>query len=227
MGHIYAAPYALLEPQLALVVEDDDGIGGFAVGTTDTIPWEKRLEWSWWPALSERYHMPAQSDASEWTPDQWRAFMIHRQVATPAAVAVRYPAHLHLNLLPRLHGRGVGRTFFEYWLRLAGSAGAMAVHVGVDRANAGAASFWRKMGFADLARDRPPSGRTLWQGEGDRRPWSAEPSSGGGVRERRPAPRHSPPRRGRPGRQGSRGRFPQNPTPCGASPPRCSPPHAA
>ena len=34
IGHIYAAPYALLEPDFALVVEDDHGIAGFALGGT-------------------------------------------------------------------------------------------------------------------------------------------------------------------------------------------------
>jgi hypothetical protein len=36
MGHIYAAPYARLDPGLALVVEDDKGVAGYVVGTIDT-----------------------------------------------------------------------------------------------------------------------------------------------------------------------------------------------
>ena len=40
LGHIYSAPYACLEPGLALIVEDDDGVAGFAVGATDTARWE-------------------------------------------------------------------------------------------------------------------------------------------------------------------------------------------
>jgi GNAT superfamily N-acetyltransferase len=163
MGHIYAAPYALLESGLALVVEDGDGVAGFAVGTTDTTAWERRLEHEWWPALRERYAMPAESDASEWTPDQRRAFMIHRPAPTPSVVAQPYPAHLHLNLLPRLQGRGVGTTLFDRWTSVASAQGAKALHVAVNRANVGGASFWRKMGFADLALNGLPEGRTLWQ----------------------------------------------------------------
>jgi GNAT superfamily N-acetyltransferase len=164
MGRIYAAPYALLEPQLALVVEDADGVAGFAVGTTDTTAWERRLEQSWWPALRERYAMPAEADALEWTPDQRRAFMIYRPPPTPPVVASAYPAHLHLNLLPRFHGRGVGTSLFDRWTSLANARGATALHVAVNRANIGGAIFWRKMGFADLALDGLPEGRTLWQG---------------------------------------------------------------
>jgi GNAT superfamily N-acetyltransferase len=164
MGHIYAAPYALLEPQLALVVEDGDGVAGFAVGTTDTTAWERRLEQSWWPALRERYALPAGADAAGWTPDQRRAFMIHRPALTPPVVALAYPAHLHLNLLPRLHRRGVGTTLFDHWTSVASTRGAKALHVAVNRANSGATGFWRKIGFTDLALDGLPEGRTLWLG---------------------------------------------------------------
>src|SRR5216110_2156808 len=66
MGHIYAAPYALLEPQLALVVEDSDGVAGYVVGATDTTAWEQKLEQAWWPPLRQRYALPAEVDASRW-----------------------------------------------------------------------------------------------------------------------------------------------------------------
>src|SRR5262245_12922089 len=77
IGHIFAAPYALFEPKLALVVEDGEGVAGFAVGTTDTMAWQRRLEQLWWPSLRQRYALPAEDDASRWTPDQRLAFLIH------------------------------------------------------------------------------------------------------------------------------------------------------
>ena len=164
MGHIYAAPYAVLAPELALVAEDGEGVAGYVVGTTDTSAWEEKLEQAWWPALRQRYALPAEADAERWTPDQRRAFTIHRPTPTPAAVARLYPAHLHMNLLPRLHRRGVGTTLFERWTALARARGATALHVATNRANTGSVVFWRKMGFADLVLDGLPQGRTLWMG---------------------------------------------------------------
>jgi GNAT superfamily N-acetyltransferase len=164
MGHIYAAPYALLEPHLALVVEDEDGVAGFAVGTTDTTAWERKLERDWWPSLREQYVRPSEADASGWTHDQRRAFMIHCPAHTPAAVALRYPAHLHMNLLPRLQRRGVGPQLFDRWLLVAGERGRRAMHVAINRDNAGAVEFWGRMGFADLALQGLPEGRTVWKG---------------------------------------------------------------
>jgi GNAT superfamily N-acetyltransferase len=158
MGHIYVAPYALLDPALVLVIEDDDGVVGLAVGATDTVAWEERLECEWWPSLRQQYADPADIAPDARTPDQRRAFMIHHPARTPAAVAEAYPAHLHLNLLPRLQRRGTGSRLLGEWLARAGSP---AVHVGVNRTNKGAVLFWAARGFAELD---VPGGRTLWMG---------------------------------------------------------------
>lgn len=166
MGHIYAAPYALLDPGLALVVEDQAGVAGFAVGTDDTSAWESKLERAWWPALRRQYADPAETPAASWTPDQRRAFMIHHPARTPPSVAAQYPAHLHMNLLPRLQRRGAGSALFGAWLAIAARRGAKAVHVAVNSANAGAIRFWERQGFTALAFDDLPAGRTVWMGRG-------------------------------------------------------------
>jgi GNAT superfamily N-acetyltransferase len=164
MGHIYSAPYARLEPHLALVVEDQEGVAGFAVGTVDTTAWEERLERDWWPSLRAQYVMPSEVDAQSWTADQRRIFMIYRPTRTPRAIASEFPAHVHLNLLPRLQGRGIGTALFDRWLVAASSSGAKAKHVAINRTNVGAIRFWGKMGFVDSPPDGLPEGRTVWMG---------------------------------------------------------------
>jgi len=164
MGHIYSAPYAVLEPELALVVEDREGVAGFAVGAIDTLAWQTRLEQEWWPPLRRRYAVPPEADQDSWTADQRRAFMIHHPAQTPSIVVQKYPAHLHLNLLPRLQGRGVGAKLFDDWRLLAAARGATAIHVAVNHGNARAVHFWRKLAFMELALDGLPQGRTVWLG---------------------------------------------------------------
>lgn len=164
MGHIYIAPYALLEPGLTLVVEDDTGVAGFVAGTEDTVAWENRLEQDWWPALRQQYADPSSVPSAEWTADQRRAFMIHHPARTPPAVIARYPAHLHMNLLPRLQRRGIGSKLLRAWLDIASRRGARAFHIGVNRENRDAIQFWRKRAFEPLTLDSLPEGRTLWMG---------------------------------------------------------------
>ena len=110
MGHIYSAPYAWLEPQLAFVVEDQESVAGFVVGTVDTMAWEEKLERLWWPSLRRQYAIPPEIDAERWTHDQRRIVMIHRPTHTPPAIALKYPAHLHLNILPLEHSSAPPRT---------------------------------------------------------------------------------------------------------------------
>src|SRR5262245_48631482 len=98
IGHIYTAPYALLEPALSLVAEDGLGVAGYVLGTLDTLAWEERLEREWWPALRRRYRDPADIAPEARTPDEFRAFVIHHPERTPRPVAESYPAHLHLDL---------------------------------------------------------------------------------------------------------------------------------
>jgi GNAT superfamily N-acetyltransferase len=164
LGHIYSAPYACLEPQLALVAEDSEGLGGFAVGTIDTTAWEQKLERAWWPQLRKQYAIPSEAEVSAWTDDQRRIFMIHRPAVAPVAVAGKFPTHLHLNLLPRLQRRGIGKRLFNEWLDVASKCGAGAMHVAINHANVGAQQFWSKMGFADLRPDQSSAGRTIWKG---------------------------------------------------------------
>ena len=158
VGHIYSAPYALLAPELALVAIDAQGMAGFAVGVLDTAAWEDRLERLWWPRLRERYPAPVQTPGEEPSPDARRIAMIHRPERVPVAIAAAYPAHLHLNLLPRIQGQGTGGVLLEAWLDLAGRP---AVHVGVNAGNERALAFWRARAFQVL---EGPAGRMVWMG---------------------------------------------------------------
>jgi len=164
MGHIYSAPYAMLEPELARVVVDRDGVAGFVVGVLDTSAWEQRLERDWWPSLRQHYAVPPQGDMASWTPDQRRVFMIHRPARTPPVVAQKYPAHLHLNLLPRLQRQGVGTRLLLDWLSIAAKHGAAALHVAVNRGNAEGLQFWKRRGFVELGDGGLADGRTVWMG---------------------------------------------------------------
>jgi ribosomal protein S18 acetylase RimI-like enzyme len=162
IGHIYSAPYAHLEPELALVVEDDEGVGGFAVGVINTQEWEERLELDWWPQLRARYPRPA-GPPSEWSVDKRRAAMIHAPERTPRSVSIAYPTHLHVNLLPRFQGRGIGSGLLRDWLVIAHGRGAKAVHVGVNSENTKGLRFWARSGFRTLDIDGG-STRTVWMG---------------------------------------------------------------
>jgi GNAT superfamily N-acetyltransferase len=164
VGHIYAAPYALLDPELAIVAADESGVAGYAVGANDSDAWFDRLEREWWPDLRRRYADPSGSPFRTWTADQLRAYVIHHPQPPPADVVRAFPAHIHLNLLPRLQGQGVGARLLAAWFEAAGRRGSGPAHVGVNHTNARGLRFWAAQGFERIEIPREVGGRTVWMG---------------------------------------------------------------
>lgn len=161
IGDIYAAPYAALQPDLALAVEDEAGVAGYMLGTLDTAAFEARQEQDWWPALRARYPDPKGVPGPERTADQTRAARIHRPIPTPAPLVAAYPAHLHINLLPRLQGQGMGERLVTTWLDLIRKRGAKGVHLGCNAGNHRALRFYDRYGFRRFDLD-PPWPGTVW-----------------------------------------------------------------
>lgn len=160
VGEIYAGPYGVLEPALAFVAEDDQGVAGYIVGVADTRAFEARCEAEWWPSRRALYSDPAGVPPGDWTADQQRAHQIHRPYPTPQEVVESAPAHLHINLLPRLQGQGMGKAMLETWLAALRGASGTRVHLGCNADNQRALRFYDAYGFARL----PPHGtrRTVW-----------------------------------------------------------------
>ncbi|WP_242140234.1 GNAT family N-acetyltransferase [Sphingomonas sp. TREG-RG-20F-R18-01] len=171
LGHVYAAPYGTFEPELALVVEDQHGVAGYCVGALHSRTFEALLELRWWPALRRRYPLSPVSGAD------WRTArdsniiqMTHHPPRSPDWLVDAYPSHLHINLLPRLKGRGHGRALLIAWHARARAMGSTGFHLGVDPRNASAIGFYEAMGLDRLS----PAGATvtddvLWLGARDLR----------------------------------------------------------
>lgn len=154
VGRLYAAPYAVLAPEFALVVEDAAGVGGYIVGVLDTLAFEARLEAEWWPALRRQYPDPT-GDPHSWNLDQVRAYQIHHPRPPPARIIDPYPSHLHINLLPRLQGRGLGQALIDAWLARIAAAGSRGAHLGVSPVNHRAIRFYRAYGLEEFRFPRP------------------------------------------------------------------------
>jgi ribosomal protein S18 acetylase RimI-like enzyme len=154
VGRLYAAPYALLAPEFAMVVEDEGGVGGYILGALDTLAFEARLEAEWWPALRRDYADPT-GDPGAWSLDEVRAYQIHHPRPPPARITDPYPSHLHINLLPRLQGRGLGQAMIDAWLARIAAAGSRGMHLGVNPANHRALRFYRAYGLEEFRFPRP------------------------------------------------------------------------
>ncbi len=161
VGEVYAAPYATLSPQTAFVVEDANGVAGYIVGALDTRAFEARLEADWWPAL-RRVHADPGGDYFAAPPDDRLRWLIHRPPRASTALVTAFPSHLHINLLPRLQGQGLGRRLIDLWLQTVRGLGSPGAHLGVNQANHRAIRFYRAYGLSEPSFDRPPPPGVIW-----------------------------------------------------------------
>jgi len=152
LGDVYALPYVRFEPDLCLVVDDGTRAGrvsGYVLGTSDTVAFEDWASRAWWPVVRARHPVTSQEPG---TAGARLAAQVEASTPTPRSLTDRYPAHLHVDLLPHLQGQGLGRRLVEAFLATAHGAGAGGVHLGVSASNERAVGFYGRLGFHLLER---------------------------------------------------------------------------
>ncbi|PTA69688.1 GNAT family N-acetyltransferase [Deinococcus arcticus] len=95
-------------------------------------------------------------------PYLWRA----ARWPAPHADEHAFPAHLHLNLLPRARGHGAGEGLLRAHLQVLAGAGVPGVQLATTAENAAALRLYARLGFTVAARRTTP----LWT------PWLGHPA---------------------------------------------------
>ncbi|MFP3090470.1 GNAT family N-acetyltransferase [Treponema sp. TIM-1] len=152
LGHYYAAPYHFFDRSLCFVVEEDYTPQGYLVAAGDSAAFYQWFAETWLPPLRRRYSLPlprgwAQSAQEQSLIDQLQPS------ARPKAVypwLSRYPAHLHIDLLPPIQGKGQGRALMDTLFAELGRRKIPGVHLGVAATNTAARGFYKKIGFSVL-----------------------------------------------------------------------------
>lgn len=148
VGDLFAVPYVTLEPQHAYVLDDGTGTAvGYVLGTADTAAFVRWYRAQWIPATAERCPLPADPPAA---PDDAMLALHHRPERMLVPELAGFPAHLHIDLLPRWQGRGFGRRLIGCFLDGLHAAGVARVHLGMLATNVGARAFYDRLGFAEI-----------------------------------------------------------------------------
>lgn len=151
LGRIYVGPYLAFEPELSLVLEDDGGVCGYALGAFDSRRFYDRYEREWRPALTAQFAAPA-GDRSRWTAVEQAHHTYHHPDYFCPEPYDRFPSHLHIDLVSRAQGRGYGRQLMQRNLETLRSLGSPGAHLGVGSRNHRALAFYRHLGFHELTR---------------------------------------------------------------------------
>lgn len=162
LGRIFVAPYFAFAPDLAWVVEDEEGVCGYCLAVADSDAFYARYEREWRPRLMASFPEP-EGDPAGWT----RADSVHRLYHHPEHLVPgapgAFPAHVHVDLVARAQGHGLGTRMMGIVLEALRRRGVPGVHLGVGTVNARAQAFYRKLGFEELCRSGGADGCT-WMG---------------------------------------------------------------
>ena len=148
-GHLYAGAYLAHAIETSFVVEDDDGVSGYVVGATDSVGFAATLEEEWWPALRRQY--PEDPDRRDL--DSLLVALIHSPASPEPAICHTHPSHLHIDLLPRVQGLGLGARLMRTIADAFAARGSTGLHLGVATRNHRAIGFYRHLGMRELHAD--------------------------------------------------------------------------
>ena len=147
---IYALPYVDLEPDFAFVVEDADGRArGYILGVPDTRAFIAVLTEEWLPEFEAKYPLADESVSGDTVTQHFV-----RDGRNPQRMDIpeldRFPAHLHIDLLPELQGRGLGRALVRTLVAALAERGVPGVWLEYAPDNTSAAAFYARLGFTPL-----------------------------------------------------------------------------
>lgn len=157
MPDLFARAYVEFEPESAFVVEADARVAGYVICAPDTARFVRRLRQEWVPRLAKKYeHVTPPRSQDErmrhlgFTPEL---------ILLPEAELAAYPAHLHIDLMPEVRRRGLGRALIERLVSHLRERGVPGLHLTVAAANVSARAFYARVGFRDLPSSSPADPR--------------------------------------------------------------------
>jgi GNAT superfamily N-acetyltransferase len=149
--------YTRFEPSHALVAVGTDGrVVGYLLGCHDTREYRQRMKRTVLPSLLMRAVVTgAISHPAS------RTFIVKRLGAWAApepdrpGLLIKFPAHIHINMLPEVQGKGGGQALMERFFAEAREAGVKGVHLETMASNIQASRFFIRAGFREFARLYP------------------------------------------------------------------------
>ncbi len=147
LGEIYVGPYLTFQPELSFTLIQD-GVAGYALAALDTTSFEDALSKEWWPLILDKYNGRSPENFNEREKNLFS--YIQKPPLRPKEIVREYPSHLHIDLLEKAQGRGIGKAMMLLVLETLREQGSKGVHLGMGAQNARAFTFYTKLGFALL-----------------------------------------------------------------------------
>ena len=111
LGSYYAAPYVINSPEDCFVVVENGQVCGYILSTKHSNNFYKWMSENWLPQLSENYKNGF-APKSENEKNLLETIMKCERVKLNSWID-EYPAHLHIDILDCMQGKGVGKQLMN------------------------------------------------------------------------------------------------------------------
>jgi ribosomal protein S18 acetylase RimI-like enzyme len=149
IGQYYAAPYLLYPAGIGFAAGQNRRPKGYIIAVPDSNDFDHWMEETWLPPLRERYPKPVSMELIRSENEKRILENFHNNQLNDAnkTLYADYPAHLHIDLLPELQGKGIGRKLMDALFSELKQQKVSGVHLGVSKKNPDAVAFYQKLEF--------------------------------------------------------------------------------
>lgn len=154
-SYLWFKSYVMLSPSTCFVLDNGSGLAvGYIIGTPSTTNFARRWEDVLIPIVDPKLvprPVAGQEDQNE--PELVRGLKTAlygaecSMLQSKSDLLARYPAHLHVDILPDYQRRGYGPQLMDTFLSKMRESGVSGVHLGMVRTNDGARRFYERLGF--------------------------------------------------------------------------------
>ncbi len=151
LAELVVDTYLDFEPSACFVAEKNGRIVGYLTGTLDTI----QMHRVWIRKILPRLCLHFVSWGVWKFPRTWRFFWkailsaLKKEGRYPREVREEFPAHLHINILPRFHRQGLGQLLVARFVEYLREKNVWRVHARTSRPD-GRHPFFERLGFKPL-----------------------------------------------------------------------------
>ncbi len=142
--------YTRFQPEFCFVYKENGKVAGYVVGTDNTKEQEADFTKSMYPRIIMRMYL------FTW----WYSYTSFRHIKSflkPESESVldnssieKYPAHLHMNVLPGFQSRGIGQQLLDAFVSTMRDNDVAGIHLGTSSENKKAVPFYEKNKFVLL-----------------------------------------------------------------------------
>ncbi|MDR3012056.1 MAG: GNAT family N-acetyltransferase [Chitinispirillales bacterium] len=154
MGQYYAAPYLVYPEGICFVAEHTHRPQGYILAVPDTINFRRWMEEQWLPPIRKRYAQPLPPELLRSEKEKRYIDIFHKSLLpidlTAQPWLTDYPAHLHIDFLPSIQRKGIGRILIDTIFNELIQKKTPGIHLDVGSSNPGAIAFYNKTGFSTI-----------------------------------------------------------------------------